>query len=266
MNELFTTDTKTKVKNYSEKRKDDFMARQSKKNVDYTDVPITLDEHPFYGFELDPDQKYFVDQIWNDDKKLILCNAKAGSGKTQMAFAVANLLYLYGKYPGGIIYSVSPYGEKKQGFLPGDLTEKSEVYFEPIYQAIIKCDLFPAKVIKSESLTSLSDKQEQPGYVKCLTHTYLRGTNFEDSVIIIDEAQNYSFDELKKTLTRIHDSCKVIVIGHSEQRDTDDKSNGFEKYIKYYKRIEDSGDCRISVCKLTYNYRGWISQTADDCY
>ena len=58
------------------------MAKQSRKTIDYTDVPVTLDEHPFYGFELDEDQKYFVDQIWNDDRKLIVCNAKAGSGKT----------------------------------------------------------------------------------------------------------------------------------------------------------------------------------------
>ena len=182
-----------------------------------------------------------------------------------MSFATANLLVEYGFY-NNIIYVVSPYGESKQGFLPGDITEKSEVYFEPIYQAIIKCNLFPEKVIYNESLTARTDKQEATGYVKCLTHTYLRGTNFENSVVILDESQNYSFDDLKKTLTRANDNCKIIVIGHKLQRDTNDSSCGFERYLEYYSRMELDGEKRVAVCKLTKNYRGWISQTADNLY
>ena len=240
------------------------MARQTKKAAEtFSDVPETLHEHPFYGFKLDADQQHFVDSIWDKKKLLVFCNAKAGAGKTTMAFAVANLLYQYGIYK-NIIYAVSPYGESKQGFLPGDITEKSEVYFEPIYQAIIKCNLFPDRVIYNESLTAKTDKQESCGYVKCLTHTYLRGTNFEDSVVILDEAQNYSFDDLKKTLTRANDNCKIIVIGHTLQRDTADQSCGFEKYIEYYRQMEEDGEERVAVCKLTKNYRGWVSQTADD--
>ena len=240
------------------------MARQTKKAAEtFSDVPETLHEHPFYGFKLDADQQHFVDSIWDKKKLLVFCNAKAGAGKTLLSFAVANLLYEYGLFK-NIIYVVSPYGEAKQGFLPGDITEKSEVYFEPIYQAIIKCNLFPDRVIYNESLTAKTDKQESCGYVKCLTHTYLRGTNFEDSVVILDEAQNYSFDDLKKTLTRANDNCKIIVIGHTLQRDTSDQSCGFEKYIDYYRQMEEDGEERVAVCKLTKNYRGWVSQTADD--
>ena len=201
----------------------------------------------------------------DNPEHLYLTNDCIVTHNTTLSFATANLLVEHGLYS-NIIYVVSPYGESKQGFLPGDITEKSEVYFEPIYQAIIKCDKIPEKVIYNESLTAKSDKVDGCGYVKCLTHTYLRGTNFENSVIILDESQNYSFDDLKKTLTRANDSCKVIVIGHSLQRDTNDTSCGFEKYIQYYKRIEDSGESRVAVCKLTRNYRGWISQTADDLY
>lgn len=240
------------------------MARPKKvEQVISKDAPETLHEHPFYGFKLDKDQEYFRDCIWDKNKLLIFVDAKAGSGKTTIAYLTANLLVEYGFYQ-NIIYVVSPYGEAKQGFLPGDITEKSEVYFEPIYQAIIKANQFPERVIYSESLTAKTDKAESCGYVKCLTHTYLRGTNFENSVIILDESQNYSFDDLKKTLTRANDNCKVIVIGHSLQRDTSDSSNGFERYIEYYRDMEESGETRVAVCNLTKNYRGWISQTADD--
>jgi phosphate starvation-inducible protein PhoH len=230
---------------------------KSKKVETFDEAPQTLDNHPFYGFETDSDQKDFRDNIWNPEKKIIFCNAKAGSGKTLIAFATANLLYQYGLYD-GIIYVVSPYGESKQGFLPGSITEKSEVYFEPLYQAIVKCQLFPMKVIYDESLVSETRGQ---GYVKCLTHTYLRGTNFENKVVILDETQNYNFGDLKKALTRINDNCKVIVIGHTLQKDTYDTTDAFERYIRYYESMNDS---RVAICKLTKNYRGWISQTADE--
>ena len=199
----------------------------------------------------------------DNDEHLYLTNDFIVTHNTTIAYLTANLLVEYGFYQ-NIIYVVSPYGEAKQGFLPGDITEKSEVYFEPIYQAIIKANQFPERVIYSESLTAKTDKAESCGYVKCLTHTYLRGTNFENSVIILDESQNYSFDDLKKTLTRANDNCKVIVIGHSLQRDTSDSSNGFERYIEYYRDMEESGETRVAICNLTKNYRGWISQTADD--
>ena len=90
-----------------------------------------------------------------------------------------------------------------------------------------------------------------------LTHTYLRGTNLQNKVVIIDEAQNYTVGELKKVLTRIHDTSKVIVIGHTGQIDIKGES-GFAKYLKWFE-----GQPRCAVCSLTKNYRGWLSTYAD---
>lgn len=236
------------------------MARTKKQVVQettYKDIPEKLTEHPFYGFQLDEDQRVFRDAIWDNKTRIIFCDARAGSGKSLISFATANLLYEYGLYD-GIVYIVSPYGESKQGFLPGSITEKSEVYFEPIYQAIVKCGLFPMRVIQDETMVS---ENKGSGYVKCLTHTYLRGTNFENKIIILDEAQNYTFADLKKTLTRVNDNCKVIVIGHVLQKDTYDTTDAFQRYIRYYESMNDE---RVAICKLTKNYRGWISQTADE--
>lgn len=51
--------------------------------------------------------------------------------------------------------------------------------------------------------------------------------------------------------------------GFQFQKDVDDKTDAFMKYLKYFKRFEDSGDERVAVCELTKNYRGWVSQMAD---
>ena len=220
------------------------------------DVPQTLKKHNFYGLELDEEQKVFRDLIWDKEKLIVFCDAKAGSGKTQVAVGTANLLVEYGLYD-GIVCVMFPCEEGKQGFLPGDITQKSEVYFEPVYQAIIKCKLEPYRVINDNSMAA---NKNGDAYIKLLTATYLRGSNFENKVVIIDEAQNGNLSDLKKVLTRCSDNCKVIVIGHHGQIDLKDKSSsGFTRYIEHFK---DEPYC--GVCTLTQNHRGIVSTKADE--
>ena len=229
-----------------------------KKTVDYTDVPETLEDHPFYGLILDDDQKKFRDAIWDKDKLIVFCDARAGSGKTTITTGVANLLVKYGRYD-GIVYIASPTQEMKQGYIPGSITEKSEPYFSPFYQALEKIGVN----INTATYDDILNQKNGTAFIQCMTHTYLRGCNFENKVIILDECQNYYIDELKKTLTRIHDNCKVIVIGHSGQIDlyyNPDRS-GFVKYMEHFANTHDD---RVAICQLTQNYRGWISRTADE--
>lgn len=79
-------------------------------------------------------------------------------------------------------------------------------------------------------------------------------------MIIIDEAQNYTVPQLKKTLTRVGSHAKVIVIGHELQCDLDHpEKSGFMNYLRHFSDKE-----RAAVCTLTRNYRSWISQWADE--
>ena len=232
------------------------MAKSNSKQNNMIEVPRDLSEHPFYGFKLDEEQITFRDAIWNPEKLIVFCNARAGTGKTLVATATADLLVKHGLYD-GIIYVVSSYGEQKQGFLPGDITEKSEVYFEPFYQALIECNINPNTAITNASIVN---QKQGIAYITCLTHTYLRGTNFDKKVIILDETQNYTIPDLKKTLTRCSDRCKLIVIGHDKQCDLDNRNkSGFVRYIEHFK-----DDPRTAVCELKTNHRGWISRHADE--
>ena len=211
---------------------------------------------PFYGLTLDQEQKQFVDAIMDQGKTIVFCNAKAGTGKTTLAMGAANLLVKDKRNAlDGIVYIVSPYGENKQGYLPGSITEKSEVYYEPAYQAMIEVDMNPNTDVCSESMTA---KKKGEAFVKLLTHTYLRGTNLQNKVVILDVSQNYTVAELKKVLTRCHDSCKVIVVGHTGQIDIRGGS-GFAQYLKHFE-----GQEKCAVCELTTNHRGWLSTFADE--
>ncbi len=222
----------------------------------YYDPPETLTDHPFYGMVLDEEQKTFRDAIWSPDVDIVFCNAKAGTGKTTVAAGVAKMLVEYGRY-NQIIYIMSPCGDRKQGWLPGTITEKSSVYFEAFYQACLTCKINPQSDFNTESMVN---QKNGTGYITCITDTYLRGSTFDNAVVIIDEAQNYTLSQLKTTLTRIKDSSKVIVIGHDKQCDLENpNASGFLKYLEHFK-----GRQRAAVCNLTTNHRGWISQWADE--
>ena len=214
-----------------------------------------LPKNMFYGMVLDEEQIAFVDAIKDPEKSIVFCDAPAGTGKTTLAMGAAKILVQDKRNDlEGIVYIVSPYGEQKQGYLPGSITEKSEVYYEPAYQAMIEVGMNPNVDVCSESMTA---RKKGEAYVKLLTHTYLRGTNLQNKVVILDESQNYTVPELKKVLTRCHDSCKVIVIGHTGQIDI----RGDSGFLKY--RVHFDGHEKCAICKLTTNHRGWLSTYAD---
>ncbi|MCM1220772.1 MAG: PhoH family protein, partial [Lachnospiraceae bacterium] len=130
-------------------------------------APRNLSEHPFYGLKLDEYQKAFRDAIWNPDKLIVFCNAKAGTGKTTIATATADLLCQYGLYD-GIVYIAAPTQEQKQGYLAGSIEEKSEPYFEPFYEALQKIGVN----INTVMYDNIMNEKNGTAYIRCVTHTF----------------------------------------------------------------------------------------------
>lgn len=224
------------------------------------DAPKTLKKHIFYGLNLDEKQEALRDALWDEEKRIVFVNAKSGTGKMLLSVAVGLLLVRYGFYD-GVLYIAAPHGYEKTGFLPGDITAKSEVFYEPLYQALISCNEDPFRVVASESMTN---QKTGSGIVTAITHTFLRGSNLENKFIIVDEAQNQTENDLRKTLTRVCPNSKVVVIGHTGQIDlANAKASGFEKCMRHFMNKEDP---RVSVCALDKNYRSWVSQVADESW
>lgn len=227
-------------------------------NKDYSNPPQFVDRL-FNNMILDDYQYEYANAIWDKDSICVIVNARAGTGKTTIACGVGDMLVKYGRYK-GIVYIASPTQEQRQGYLPGSLEEKSTPYFEPMYEAMANCNISKSVVKSSNDMDS---QKNGSAYIECITHTFLRGNNIEEKVVIVDEAQNYYTDELQKTLTRIKDNCKIIIIGHTGQIDLykNRENSGFDKYLEHFKKVEN--DPRVKICKLVKNYRGWFSNYAD---
>lgn len=223
-------------------------------------APETLKNSGFFkrlSFTLSAEQKALRDAIYDKNNKIIYCAASAGTGKTTVAVATACAMIEYGLYD-EIFYcfSLNNNFQSILGLLPGTVEDKERAFFEPCLQALVECGYFPEKVVKE-----LNDEGKDC-FVSCKSHTFLRGTNIsEHSILIIDEAQNFYIDELKKVLTRVKDGTKVIVLGHDGQCDIikNRHLSGFIPYLKWFEGREG-----VAVCKLTENHRGWVSRIADE--
>lgn len=225
------------------------------------DAPETLKNSGFFrrlSFQLTAEQKHFRDEIYKKENKIIFCNAKSGSSKTTMAVATACAMVEYGLYD-EILYcfSLNNNFQSILGLLPGGVEDKEKAFYEPCLEALVECGYFPERVVKELNI----DKKGE-GFVSCKSHTFLRGTNIDSrTILIIDEAQNFYTDELKKVLTRVKDGAKVIVIGHDGQCDLikNRDNSGFIPYLNWFKGREG-----VAVCELTENHRGWVSRIADE--
>jgi len=213
-----------------------------------------------FGFEpkLTSEQREYVDSVF--DNQLTIVNAKAGTGKTTLAVACAKII---GK---PLTYVFSPIQESSMGFRPGTQSEKESIYNQPLIDALLEINENPSQCIYNEEFI-VSEATKKKSNIKVImdniwcypkSHIFLRGTNLKDTTIIIDECQNFSVNELKKILTRIHNSCKVIMIGHSGQIDISSSKSGFEAYTEHFK---NQPYCK--VISLTKNFRGELANWAD---
>lgn len=143
--------------------------------VDYTNPPETLKDHPFFGLRLNDEQIIFRDAIWNKGKDIVLCNAKAGTGKTLIAVATAVLMHEYDLIDEVVYISAAGNYEMKQGLLPGTIEEKSFQYQIPLRQALIKLGYNPDQVILSESNMATA-KTAQLSSVLSQIHMFVDGT------------------------------------------------------------------------------------------
>lgn len=225
------------------------------------DAPETLKGHPFFGIKTNPEQTVFRDAIWDKKNKIVFCDSVAGSGKTLIATATAALLVKTGLYK-EIIFLASAINADKEGFLPGNCTEKGKPYFEPFFQALRRIGVNLNTALYSDDPIN---EKNGTAFIRCMTDTYTRGMNFgevggkSNAVVIIDEAQSFTRSGLVKNLSRVCEGTKVIVIGHHLQCDLPDPSeSGFVPFIEHFK-----GQPWCEVCTLTENYRGDVSRWAD---
>ncbi len=177
-------------------------------------------------------QRQFVRLI--NSKDITICAGPAGTGKTYVACAEA--LKLLSKRPDVyrkiiIVKSVTVLEGEEIGFLKGTMKEKMEPYM------ISFMDNFH-KIIGKELTRSLEAQE----LIEIMPLAYIRGRSIDNTIIIVDEAQNISLKNMRSTMTRLGENSKMIIVGDTKQIDIrKNEVSSLEKVVHYFKDIEEIG-------------------------
>ncbi|MFV0423369.1 PhoH family protein [Oleidesulfovibrio sp.] len=169
---------------------------------------------------------------------IVSVQSEAGYGKTYLALASAlHLVMQSHRYSKVFVLKPTIELGAKMGFLPGDIREKMEPYMRYISDLLLKLHtLRPANRIFLNSAEP--PLKFDPKRFEILPLAYIRGTNIENAVVIIDETQNLSRTEVRALLTRMGENVKCICLGDTRQVDNpylNESNNGLNWIVRKLK-------------------------------
>ena len=180
-------------------------------------------------------QREFISNLFSST--LIFASGPAGSGKTFLSIAFALEEIFSGRKNKIVLTRPVVEAGESLGFLPGDLSQKLNPYLRPLYDAM---DL----LLNPQQIKRLEDN----GTIEIAPLAYMRGRSLNNSVVILDEAQNTTKGQMKMFLTRLGESSVAIVNGDPSQIDLPKKSDsGFTHAINILDGIEG-----LSVVRFTH--------------
>ena len=185
---------------------------------------------------LTENQKIFFNAYKRGDYFIAL-HGVAGTGKTFCALykAIEEVLDKSNPFD-KIIVVRSAVQSREIGHLPGDVSEKMEIYQQP-YRQICET-LFGRK--------DAWDRLEEQHHIEFISTSFIRGMSWDDAIIIVDECQNLSWDELNTCMTRVGYRSKIMFCGDYRQTDLNKRKNdmsGLQKFLD----ISSFMDCHTRI-------------------
>jgi phosphate starvation-inducible PhoH-like protein len=181
---------------------------------------------------LSENQKLYYDLLTKN--QITICSGPAGVGKSYIAMKAALDILADPTSPYEKIIIVRPAveAEEKLGSLPGNVEEKLDPYIFPSYYLM-------NKIIGKEAREKLKDID----VIEVFALAYMRGMNIDNSILIFEEAQNSTPNQMKLLLTRIGFNSKFFISGDLEQTDRykDKTHSGLYDAIKKFKGLDDVG-------------------------
>lgn len=206
------------------------MARKKNKANPNTNFPA------FLQTQLKPkshNQAEYLKSLYKSD--VVLCSGPAGSGKTAIAVACACQFLVDKKVEKIVIARPTIESGRGLGHLPGTYTAKIQPYLIPILEEM-------RKYLTPEVIRLLRNSNT----IELCPLEYMRGRNFHHSFMILDEAQNATFEQIKMFITRMGKKSKAILNGDPAQSDLyENQRGGFDFCMDRLNDIEG-----IAVCKL----------------
>jgi phosphate starvation-inducible PhoH-like protein len=173
-------------------------------------------------------QKKLTNSIKTND--VTICTGPAGCGKTYITCAQSLIELKHTKTIEKIVLvkSVTTLKSEEIGFLKGTLEEKMEPF---MYSFLNNFE----KIVGRELVETLKNEK----VIEILPIAYMRGINIDNAIIIVDEVQNISIDNIRTILTRLGENSKIILLGDLKQIDQKNRYDSALMFLtKYFKNID----------------------------
>lgn len=165
-------------------------------------------------------QDNLLGMLENPSNHIVFAIGPAGTGKTLISTLYAIRSLKAGECDKIVITRPAVSVDEQHGFLPGSLVEKMAPWTRPIF------DIFEEYYAPKEIEAMLED-----GVIEVAPLSYMRGRTFKNSVIIADEMQNATDNQMMMLLTRIGNNSKLVVTGDLAQHDRGFESNGLKMFL-----------------------------------
>jgi len=211
---------------------DNFMINEKVKNNNVTDIIKTPKKSIIPRSEK---QKSYVRALRESD--IIISAGPAGTGKTFLAVAVGLTMLLEKKIERIILSRPAVEAGERLGFLPGDMKEKVDPYLRPLYDSLY--DLFDFEKIQ---------RMIEIGDIEIAPLAFMRGRTLDNSLVILDEAQNTTCSQMRMFLTRLGERSKMVVNGDITQIDLKtDQESGLIEASRIFSETEGIKFCFLTV-------------------
>jgi phosphate starvation-inducible PhoH-like protein len=175
-------------------------------------------------------QSEYLDALQDSDQ--IFAIGPAGTGKTYLAARVMARRLKAGNIEKIYVAraTVAP-ARHRQGFLPGKLEAKLKPWMTPIFDAF-----------KEEMSSHELDRMMMEGKIEILSFEHLRGRTLLNCSVILDEAQNCTYEDFKLFLTRKGENCTYIICGDTTQVDDSEIMSGFDSILTMVEKYDLDAD------------------------
>ena len=166
---------------------------------------------------------------------MVFAVGPAGTGKTYLSIALAVKALKEKAIKKIILSRPAVEAGEKLGFLPGDMKDKIDPYLQPLYDALE--DMIPA--------VKLQDMMEKH-IIQIAPLAFMRGRTLSDAVVILDEAQNTTSQQIRMFLTRMGMNTKMIITGDLTQIDLPrEQRSGLKEALKILDGVEGIGVVKL---------------------
>lgn len=183
------------------------------------------------------------------ENSVVLATGPAGCGKTKISVAYGIEKLLFGDFKRLVVTRPVVEAGEKLGYLPGSFSEKIDPYLQPIYYELLQ---YLSKAQLQEFINNGANCRGEKEII-IAPLAYMRGMNYHDAYMILDESQNCTSEQIKLFITRVGFNSKAVLVGDDKQSDLPAGRSGLTFWHEKLQGIDGVGTFRLTNADIIRN-------------